>query len=255
MVWPIALALWIACGIPAFAKPPAGSTDAAENKAKTTTPFVEPEQRQAALAVIKAQPQLPLASESRAKLNEILARPEFTTGSAAPKTNWLQRFLEWLSRTLGRFGVKTPGWVGIVAIVFVVTALVYLITRVIWEWQARRSRQPAPDAALDDIILGTDALLKAVAEAEARGDYRTAIRLRFRWLLSALDLGESALLTNRQLIARLAREHPVVREPLKQLVTCFEDAWYGGLPCGRSDVEQAASLAASVRDNVREVQP
>ncbi len=246
-LWPIALALCVACGTPVRAQP--ADAVEAQQESKTSTPFIETEQQPAALAVIKAQPKLSPAAATRDRLKQILARPEFASGSAAPKTNWIERFIDWLTRALSRLGVKAPSWSGVVAITLVSGALIYLITRVIWEWQARRAQRFASEALPGEIVLGTDALLKAIADAVARGDYRAAIRLRFRWLLSALDLGESALLTNRQLVMRLGREHPAVREPLKQLVACFEDAWYGGLPCGQSDVALAASLAETVRDN------
>lgn len=247
------LALGVACAAPADAQPAASGE--AEPAAATSTPFITQEQHQAALQVVRSKPELLSADDSRATLREILARPEFASGSAVPRTSLIEQSFDWLSRALSRVGMKTPSWTGVVAIALVCLGLIYLITRVIWEWQARRSRRIAPEIEAGDIALGADALLKALAEAVARGDYRAAVRLRFRWLLSALELGESALLTNRQLQLRLGREHPAVREPLQRLVTCFEDAWYGGLPVSQAEVQLAASLAENVRDSVRREQP
>lgn len=197
--------------------------------------------------MIKTQPKLPPADETQAKLKAILAQPEYAAGGAPAQPGYLQHFIDWLGRMLSRFGVHTPSWSGVLVLALAVAALIYLLVRVVWEWQARRSRSVAADVEQGEEVLGAEALLKAAAEAAARGDFRSAIRLRFKWLLSTLGLGESALMTNRQLTARLAREHPALREPLKQLVICFEDAWYGMLPCGQAELEHAVQLAESVR--------
>lgn len=228
---------------------------AAEAPPPPATAFHASEQEQAALAVIKASPALPAAGETKPKLNAILAQPEYAGGGAPQQSSLMQRFWDWLGRMFSRFGFGAPSWLALFVMAMVIVALTYLLVRVVWEWQARRSRRVAANAEPGEVVLGTEALLKAAMDAAARGDFRLAIRLRFKWLLSTLGLGESALLTNRQLTARLSREHPAVREPLKQLVACFEDAWYGMLPCSETELVRAAQLSESVRAQLGEAAP
>jgi hypothetical protein len=222
------------------------------NADKESERFDARPQLTSARQVLQSTPDLPTPKQTQAELKAILAQPEYSAQSTPAGDSWLVKFLEWLQRVLSGLGLKAPTWWGWVLLVALATGVIYLITRVIWEWMARRSRKTSMEDSAAEESLDAAALLKAAQAAADRGDFRLAIRLRFKWLLTALELGESALLTNRQLVSRLAKERPALREPLKQLVICFEDAWYGGLPCGVDDLAQAVRLAESVHDRVRQ---
>jgi hypothetical protein len=93
--------------------------------------------------------------------------------------------------------------------------------------------QPAklPNAAspADDPVTAADARRLAEARAETR-DYRSAIRYLYLSTLLALDergvIHYDATLTNREHLAQVQGK-PALKEPLRRLVTIFDDVWYG----------------------------
>jgi hypothetical protein len=203
---------------------------------------------------LRFDPQLPQPADTRAALASILAKPEYQGGAAPAGPGLLERIWDWLTRhLLGRLVPRNSGWLGFAALGVIVVLLVYIVFRLVWEAQIQRSRKADATSEAAE-YLTTDSLLAAANQAAARGDFRTAIRLRFRALLTALDLPSSALLTNWQLARQLTREHPGVRDTLRQLVQCFEDAWYGGMSAGQAEFGLAGTLAERVLSGVREVE-
>ncbi|MCH7472889.1 DUF4129 domain-containing protein [bacterium] len=196
------------------------------------------------------QPDLPPVDETRGMLEQILAQPEYL--GKETQEGWLQRFWHWLDGLFEGTGMPPlfGGWAGAVVILLLLAVISYLLVRLLWEIRVRRVRVRAESASGPTDELSSEGLMRAAEEAAGRGDYRQAIRLRFKALVSRLTLPASALKTNRQIARRIGREFPGAAGPFGQLVACFEDAWYGSLPCGASDYREAGTLAARVEERV-----
>jgi hypothetical protein len=201
--------------------------------------------------VLQHVPRLPQSAATSAELRRILAQSEFLESGASnvPKETWFTRLIEQLSRLLRSLGLGTASWPGVVISLVLIAGLLVLIVRLTWELLSRRARHEdgASDGAAEH--LSAERILEAAASAAARGDHREAIRCVFLALLRQLELRTTALLTNRQLTRLVAKQLPTAREAFGQLVTSYEDTWYGGLPCGAGDYAHARRLAGAVLEH------
>jgi hypothetical protein len=174
------------------------------------------------------------AGGARAKLDRILARPEFAAaGPPSPLELWRRRVAAWLQELLRRiFGVVAghptasqflfwllvAGCVGILA--------VWLI-----RWWTRNGEVPGlPRPARSGMVVRTwQEWLAAAHHAAAAGDWRQAIHSSYWAAISRLQ-DSGALPAD---VTRTPREYlrltsgPPVRDPLAALTSGLERFWYG----------------------------
>ena len=204
-----------------------------------------------AKSVLGYKPALPDAKTTRLELREILSQPEYKDEKADnAEPGLLERFLDWLGRLLASLGLSGGTWVGTLVIIVVASLLIYLLLRMFSGLELRKLKLKDGGAQAEKQYTAGEMLAQA-EDAARRGDFREAVRLRFRAFLRQIEMPASSVLTNTQLVRALALENPDTAAPLKQFVGCFEDAWYGGLPCGSIDYHEAARLADQVLAAVR----
>jgi Domain of unknown function (DUF4129) len=191
--------------------------------------------------------------ESKARLAEILRRPEYN--QTAAEGSALQRlweaFIRWISKLFPRRKPMQPGSAQVfsriaqvVVIGFSVAAIVFLI----WKFAPRyfRNRGKKKKKREARIVLGerlepdqTAGDLLEQAESLARsGDLRAAIRKAYIALLC--ELGDRKILslaqhkTNRDYLAAVRTRAPLFNS-MKQLTNSFELHWYGFVPAAEHD--------------------
>ena len=191
--------------------------------------------------------------ESKARLAEILRRPEYNKGAAegsALERLW-ERFLRWLSGLFPKTKPLQPGtaraFSGIAQIVVIVVCLVG-IAFFIWKFAPRylRNRGKRKTKREARIVLGerlepdqTPSDLLEQAESLARsGDLRAAIRKAYIALLC--ELGDRKIIslaqhkTNRDYLGAV-RHRPSLFNSMRSLTNSFELHWYGFVPPGEND--------------------
>ena len=209
--------------------------------------------------VMRHQPKLPDARQTAEELRSILAQPEYAENEQQTRgqsmsdrlLNWLSTILERFQGFLRNFGISTSGPLNAIVLILLAALVAYVISRLLWELFAKRRAVELTNGVALPENSSAAALLEAAKKALAVGDVRLALRLRFMALLRELDIAPVARLTNWQLARRLKREWPAAGEPFSALVLCYEDAWYGGLPCAAADYSRADELAQSVRAAVK----
>jgi hypothetical protein len=201
-----------------------------------------------AAAVLTHEPHLPDAGASADTLRGILARPEFKDEETiASGDNPIEKFLAWLMKLFGGGNPNGGSWVTVLITVALLGLLAYLITRLIWELVQRRSRKAfSGEGQLRAEDMTAAALLKAAAEAAERREFREALRMRFLALVKQLDLAATTVQTNSQLARQVRKAQPAAAVPFAGAVACYEDAWYGGLPCGAETYAELSGFAAEV---------
>jgi len=199
--------------------------------------------------VLQTHPQ-PAAPDSAMKLKQILAQPEYQAQPPAITKSLLQRIIDWISKHFPIFGLRAAGSTAMVIAMLVavvlLTLLVYFIVRTLWSrlsaGRAGGASTDAPQRPADWIALAD--------EAAARGDYRGALRLRFRAVVAVMDVLDAELQTNWQLLRHVRREHPEAYKSFARLVQLYEDCWYGGLAAGRAEFDAGIKLALEVESRV-----
>jgi len=236
------------------AEPPAAAPSAAKAQSAAQQEQGKPAAQQAdeefVQQLLKHQLQGPGKQQTMQTLEQILAQPEYSS-EAKPKErrpSWLSRMLESLGNVYERMGIAHAGPVGVVVISALALLLVYAVVRLVWGVLARqRARQLVQGEGGSEHERSEDELLAQAQRAMSSGQYREAVRLRYLALLRRLGVPAIALQTNWQLARRVAREWPQAGSQFKSLVLCYEDAWYGALPCGAEDYRQADELAGAVQ--------
>jgi hypothetical protein len=176
-----------------------------------------------------------------AVLEQVLAGPAFGAGES-----WwdiVRRWLaEWLDRLLPNpapvagasqtvegavdFATWLLGGIGVLALFLL---LVFWLRGLIRNFVADATVD-APGAAGDDLPQTPGAARRLAAGAANSGDYRSAVRNLY--LSALLTLEQHGLvpadrsLTNREVLARVDRTHPL-RPRLEPVVATFDDVWYG----------------------------
>jgi Domain of unknown function (DUF4129) len=213
-------------------------------------------ERGAALAAVAlpapARPDLPAPSHDpgqvRQVVREVLARPEFRP----PPRPLLSRLLDWLLELVGRLlavlGGSTAG--GVVGLLLLALALVAVGVVV-----ARFSRgiTPSPElaAALPAAPARPAVAWRAEAEGHERaGEWRAAVRCRYRALLAELAarglVEEAPGRTAGEYRGQVGRNLPAASADFAGATELFELAWYGRRPA-------VADQAARLRDLSRRV--
>lgn len=190
--------------------------------------------------------------EAQRRANEELAK---ATYGGIPE--WLTDLLRWVEGVLKSFlelvtGQVQPGsglsWGFIIVIVVVLIVIALIIWRVgLPRWQQRKQR----DAEVEiDQSISPSEYRDLAAAAAARGDYRTAVRERFRAIVRELEF--RTIITPRPsrtaLEAALAasRELPPTREPMYTAATLFSAVMYGDREATAADWEQIVAAESAV---------
>jgi hypothetical protein len=244
------------------AEPPAAAPSATQAQSTTQQEQGQQTARQSdeelVQQLLKHQVKGPDKQQTKQKLEQILAQPEYS-GEAKPeerRPTWLSRLLDWLSHLFDRLGIAHSGPVGVVVISALALLLVWAVVRLVWDVLARqRARQLAQGEGGSEHERSEDELLAQAQRAMGSGQYREAVRLRYLALLRRLGVPAVALQTNWQLARRVSRDWPQAGAQFKTLVLCYEDAWYGALPCGAEDYRQADELAGAVQQALAAAAP
>ena len=184
--------------------------------------------------------------QAKAKLESILARPEYVTGARGPNalSRLIQDFMNWLRKFLPKTPEMEPQRASrlsaIMQIVIIIVALLVLlyVARFVFKRFKRSGQVKTPKKRQPRIVLGerlepdqTATDLLSEAEALARnGDLRAAIRKGYIALL--VELGDRKLIslahhkTNRDYLNSL-RTAPQLHLKMRGLTDSFERHWYG----------------------------
>ena len=195
----------------------------------------------------------PPPDEIRQRAHEILSRPEFGRHESL-----VQRVLEWIGDQLSRFtfGIGGgPGFLGNLVSLLVFGGVVVLIV-VLVRTYLRRNRPPR-DEPTDDLSIELEEGRSAIdwrseaEQLEAAGQWREAMRARYRELVSALvEEGVVADLPGRttgEYLSEYSHARPEGRQAFDDLTRLFEGVWYGGEQTGAADNEQFRRLAGAAR--------
>ena len=178
---------------------------------------------------------------------EVLARAEFQPS----QPTFLDRILDGISDLLGRVFEALAGGgqgslVGTVVVVIVV-GLLALATA----WFLRNVRRdPAVRVATDEAIGRSPAdWLRDAEAAERAGQWRDALRCRYRALLAELAahglVEEVAGRTTGEYLSAVRSEVPDATVPFTNATRAFEMAWYGAGSTTSADVEDFSGHARS----------
>jgi hypothetical protein len=185
-------------------------------------------------------------AQGKAKLESILARPEYVAGAKGPNalTRLLQDFMNWLRKFLpqrtptGPQGASRLNSVMQVVVIIVALLVLLFVARLLFKRFKRSGKVKTPKKRQPRIVLGerlepdqTATDLLSEAETLARnGDLRAAIRKGYIALL--VELGDRKLIslahhkTNRDYLNSL-RSTPQLHSRVRGLTASFERHWYG----------------------------
>jgi hypothetical protein len=187
----------------------------------------------------------------RERADQILSGSQFHTGSSK---SLMQRFLDWLGDQITLPFTSASGGndvVGFVILVAFLALLVYVLSRL-------RVSLPTSVSEIDVVDVGVeadeerpaDAWRRAAEDAEAAGEWKIALRARYRWLLG--ELFERQLLTNvpgrtpgeyRNDVARVLAGSA---SDFAQATDLFEHAWYGNESTGADENRRFRDCAQRV---------
>lgn len=199
-------------------------------------------------------PAAPAAEEIRDAAQEILQRPEFR---APPKSLYqrLQEMLaEWLGEVFGALvGGGAPGYLAWVILVCALAAVAYLVFRGL-QLDRRRSGAARPEEAVVERRRPAADWEVEAAGHEARGEWRTALRCRYRALIARLAghgvVEEVAGRTAGEYLAVVGQAAPGVARDFTGATGLFERAWYGNAPTGPEETSAFREMADRVLEGV-----
>lgn len=187
--------------------------------------------------------------EVRRLADEILERSEFDE----PEPNLLERISTWVGdRVQDVVDAVSGGGVFTVLAVLVVLAGLWFLGRWLWRRdRSRRRRHPVEGVWLDEVRRRTPAEWRAEAEElEARGEWKLALRARYRALvgelLAAGVVDDAAGRTTGELRAEVATAAPEKAAAFAAASDLFDLAWYAGRPTGPEENVRFRDLAADV---------
>lgn len=185
-------------------------------------------------------------SQTKDKLESILARPEYATKARGQNAlmRLIQDFVNWLQQFLPARVRIAPGrvsWMTVVAqvlVVIVAAFVLFYVLKILLRRLGPTRQRRAPKKRKARIILGErlepeDTAVDLLAEAEAlarRGDLRAAIRKAYIALL--VELGDRKVITlaqhktNRDYLNSV-KSIPVLHSTMRGLTDSFERHWYG----------------------------
>lgn len=186
------------------------------------------------------------AADVRARIDEILARPEFGTDRSVVG-QWFSDLLERILRAIGKlFGVG-PRAAGDVLVIILYVALAAALALIVWRIVRARLAAKEKDDDVPAEIDPAEARRLRVVElrrrartARSSGDLVLALRLYFTALVVGLgekgDLDYRDAWTNRELLERGEPSEHVERK-LAPLVRDLDQKSFGGVPARDDDVD------------------
>lgn len=176
----------------------------------------------------------------RDKADEILRDSQFHTGSTK---SVMQRIVDWLADQITvPFSAASGGnsVVGFIILAGFVGLLVYVLSKLQFNLPKSAGTEDVVDVGVDaEEDRPADGWRAEAEAAEAAGEWKDALRARYRWLLG--ELFERQLLTN--VPGRTPGEYRndvrrVLSEPANDFSTAtdlFEGAWYGNEATGAAE--------------------
>lgn len=193
------------------------------------------------------------------RVRDVMSRPEFSYDKSI-----VERFGEWISRQLERLfggaeaGAPTGSFAGgagtLIAWLIIALAAVAVVATVVYVI-VRRVRRPPPE---DEPVLATEVehrhpanhWARLAEEHEARGEWKEALRYRYRELIRTLtdrrSVPDVAGLTTGELRVALHDAAPGADEPFDRATSAFEAAWYAGRATGAAENAAFKDAAAAV---------
>lgn len=192
------------------------------------------------------------ADEVRRVVAEVLSRPEYA--EAAP--SFVARVRGWLAEQLGRLleAVVGTGQASLIgSLLFAVAVAVAVVLAVRFARALRRD--PETVAVTADGVGRHPADWAAEADAhEAAGDYRKALRCRYRHVIAVLAaagvVDEAPGRTTGEYLAQARNRRPAAGDDLAAVTRAFEAAWYGQAPVDAAVLEAVRARGDAVRDLV-----
>ncbi|HET9481702.1 MAG TPA: DUF4129 domain-containing protein [Candidatus Polarisedimenticolia bacterium] len=194
-----------------------------------------------ARAALQSRP--PDLSGPQARLDTILARPEFGGGAGSDWFGALRSSVsDWMARLMKRiFGdssdagsllLETAAWAGVA--VLLAAAVV---------WTARMAGRPRPSGSIvadarDDALEGSRDWAELAAREAGAGRHRDAVRCA--WWAAVRRLEEAGAWrvdrarTHREYL-RLLPDEDGMRPAMREVTDLFEQVWYGGRPATQDD--------------------
>lgn len=209
------------------------------------------ESLRAAAEALRAPP-TDLPADARARLEAVLARPEF---QEAQPSLW-ERFLMWLEDWLFR---NLPNLDNAEGLRQLLTWTLVIVSSLVVAWVLfsflRGLRRSVLDSeeeltGLGDIPLHASEAQQRASEAAQAGDLREAMRLLY--LAALLHLDEVGLirfdraLTNREVLSSVAH-NPSLQGLLAPVVAQFDRVWYGHAPFEQADFERVSGQIEQLR--------
>jgi hypothetical protein len=189
----------------------------------------------------------------RKAASQILSRPEFRPTPQTP----IERARKWLSHQVARIinDVITAGPHGVIGALLalvVVAALVFIIVRAV----LGTSVNPVRDGfALDGPRRPMADWLAEAARCEAAGDWRGALRSRYRGLVAELAhrglVEEIPGRTTGEYRRAVDHNLPNGSAEFGDATDLFEGAWYGDQPTAAPEAERFRTLAQRVLERAR----
>lgn len=185
----------------------------------------------------------------RERADEILRDAQFQHSTSKSP---IRRLLDWLGDQISLPLSSATGGSNIVGLLIVIAfigLLVYVLTRL-------RFGLPRSVVDADDLEVETaedrpaDKWRSEAEDAEATGEWKLALRARYRWLVG--ELFERQLLTNvpgrtpGEYRRDVARVLPAQSDDFARATDLFERAWYGNEDTGRNENEQFRACAERV---------
>ena len=195
------------------------------------------------------------AEEIRRITQNVLSRPEF--GEAEPSL--VSRAL----RAIGDFFARMVSLVGAGGRGSVIGTLVLLGIAAVFVWAVVRfTRTVRADPARDVAVAGeigrtVEQWLEEAAACAADGQWRDAVRCRYRAVLAGLAaaglIEEVPGRTSGEYLAAVTADVPAAAGAFLAVTRRFEAAWYGHAPTTAQDLEavEAAARAVSVDAGIR----
>lgn len=184
----------------------------------------------------------------RDSADDILARPEYQP--EAPSLlerawNWInEQFAEVLGSIFGTGGSYLVGWV---LLVVLGGLLAWFLVRVM---PRKRLRKKVVDPSIESdvrVTAGRNDWLEQARAAEAAGNWREAVRARYRAMIAGLidrhEVVDFEGATSGE-YRRSFESGPPRSDSLDQATEAFEEIWYGGSPAAADDSSRLEELAA-----------
>jgi hypothetical protein len=189
------------------------------------------------------------AAQAQDAAQEVLSRPEFHR----PGPSIIERIEGWISDGLNRVLEVFSGVAGggVIAMVILIAAAV-LVVMMLVRFGRGVQRDPGVPAARVRTGRGRTAneWRAEAADLEAQGQWRAALRCRYRALVAELAgrgvLDDLPGKTTGEERVEVAHAMPSVGEHFDEATALFDEAWYGDAPTGPAEAARLKDLSAAV---------